>query len=242
MNFSGILSRKAGMNNAATSSRVSNPAAAAKARSYAGMSAATGTDDAPVTVIAEMRDVEVIYDEQGHAIREEVSNEQRIVTGMRQDAVDVAPIQGPTPTMPKATATPKQEAAPKQETSPKQDAAPKQAEAPKDTPTQKASAPKTKAAAPKASAPKTKATAPKTAAPKTDTPKAPEKPRYTMLQYSEKCIALFGDTKPIKEELKKIGGRYNPNLHPFGQETNVPGWVFPNKYREDVEQLINRKS
>lgn len=226
MNFSGILSRKAGMNSAATSSRVSNPAAAAKARSYSGMSAATGTDDAPVTVIAEMRDVEVIYDEQGHAIREEVSNEQRIVTGMRHDAVDVAPIQGPTPTMPKATDTPKQEAAP----------APKAA--PKATPTQKASAPKTKAAAPKASAPKTKDTAPKTAAPKTDTPKAPEKPRYTMLQYSEKCIALFGDTKPIKEELKKIGGRYNPNLHPFGQETNVPGWVFPNKAKADLEALI----
>ena len=227
MNFSGILSRKAGMRaaNEASSSKVSNPAAAAKARSYAGMAAATGTDGAPVTVIAETRNVDVIYDEQGRAIREEVSNEQRIVAGMRQDAVDVAPIQEHTPTKADAPkATPKQEAAPV----PK--ATTKKATTKKET-TKKAAAPKS--AAPKAAAPKTKATNPKTAAPKA------EKPRYTMIQYSEKCLALFGDTKPIKEELKKIGGRYNPNLHPFTKDQSVPGWIFANKAKADLEALIS---
>lgn len=226
MNFSGILSRKAGMRaaNEASSSKVSNPAAAAKARSYAGMAAATGTDGAPVTVIAETRNVDVIYDEQGRAIREEVSNEQRIVAGMRHDAVDVAPIQEPTPTKADAPkATPKQEAAPV----PK--ATTKKATAKKET-TKKADAPKT--AAPKSAAPKD--AAPKAAAPKT------EKPRYTMLQYSEKCLALFGDTKPIKEELKKIGGRYNPNLHPFAKDQSVPGWIFANKAKDDLLNLINK--
>lgn len=178
------------------------------------MAAATGTDGAPVTVIAETRDVDVIYDEQGRSIREEVSNEQRIVTGLRQDAVDVAPIQEPTPTKadaPKAT--------PKQEATPVPKATTKKATAKKET---------TK-----------KAAAPKTAAPKTAAPKV-EKPRYTMIQYSEKCLALFGDTKPIKEELKKIGGRYNPNLHPFTKDQSVPGWIFANKAKDDLLNLINK--
>lgn len=216
MNFSGILNRKAGMRaaNEASSSKVSNPAAAAKARSYAGMAAATGTDGAPVTVIAETRNVDVIYDEQGRAIREEVSNEQRIVAGMRHDAVDVAPIQEPTPTKADAPkATPKQEAAP----------------VPKAT-TKKATAKKETTK---------KETTKKAAAPKTAAPKA-EKPRYTMIQYSEKCLALFGDTKPIKEELKKIGGRYNPNLHPFAKDQSVPGWIFANKAKDDLLNLINK--
>lgn len=183
------------------------------------MAAATGTDGAPVTVIAETRNVDVIYDEQGRAIREEVSNEQRIVAGMRQDAVDVAPIQEHTPTKADAPkATPKQEAAPL----PK--ATTKKATAKKET-TKKSAAPKT--AAPKDAAPKA-------AALKT------EKPRYTMLQYSEKCLALFGDTKPIKEELKKIGGRYNPNLHPFTKDQSVPGWIFANKAKDDLLNLINK--
>ena len=221
MNFSGILSRKAGLRaaNEASSSKVSNPAAAAKARSYAGMAAATGTDGAPVTVIASTRDVDVIYDEQGRAIREEVSNEQRIVAGMRHDAVDVAPIQEPTPTKADAPkATPKQEAAP----------------VPKAT-TKKAT---TKKATTKKETTK-KAAAPKTAATKSAAPKV-EKPRYTMIQYSEKCLALFGDTKPIKEELKKIGGRYNPNLHPFTKDQSVPGWIFANKAKDDLLNLINK--
>lgn len=214
MNFSGILNRKAGMRaaNEASSSKVSNPAAAAKARSYAGMAAATGTDGAPVTVIAETRNVDVIYDEQGRAIREEVSNEQRIVAGMRHDAVDVAPIQEPTPTKADAPKT-----TPKQEAAPVPKATTKKATAKKET-TKKAAAPKTKT---------------KTAAPKT------EKPRFTMIQYSEKCLALFGDTKPIKEELKKIGGRYNPNLHPFAKDQSVPGWIFANKAKADLEALIS---
>lgn len=186
------------------------------------MAAATGTDGAPVTVIAETRNVDVIYDEQGRAIREEVSNEQRIVAGMRHDAVDIAPIQEPTPTKADAPkATPKQEAAPVPKATAKKATAKKEA-------TKKAAAPK--AAAPKAAAPK--AAAPKSAAPKA------EKPRYTMIQYSEKCLALFGDTKPIKEELKKIGGRYNPNLHPFAKDQSVPGWIFANKAKADLEALI----
>ncbi|MGN0089582.1 MAG: hypothetical protein ACI36Z_01315 [Alloprevotella sp.] len=65
-----------------------------------------------------------------------------------------------------------------------------------------------------------------------------EKPRLTLMKYSERCMALFGDTKPIKDQLKKLGGRYNPHLHPFGQDTSVPGWVFPMKCEDDLRKLV----
>lgn len=63
-------------------------------------------------------------------------------------------------------------------------------------------------------------------------------PKFTLVDYSEKSIALFGDTKPIKEELKKLGGRFNINLRPFDEDNRVPGWVFPKKCREDLLKLI----
>jgi hypothetical protein len=33
-----------------------------------------------------------------------------------------------------------------------------------------------------------------------------------IVDYSEKAIAVFGDTKAIKEQLKGLGGRFNPSL------------------------------
>lgn len=56
--------------------------------------------------------------------------------------------------------------------------------------------------------------------------------------YSEKSFAVFGNTKPIKKALSDAGGRFNPNLHPFGPESSVPGWIFPLKARKDVERII----
>ena len=36
-----------------------------------------------------------------------------------------------------------------------------------------------------------------------------------LFEYSDKSIAVFGDTKEIKQKLKLLGGRYNKNLtHP----------------------------
>lgn len=63
-------------------------------------------------------------------------------------------------------------------------------------------------------------------------------PKYQLVHYSEKSIALFGDTKPIKEELKALGGRFNSNLRPFGEDNRVAGWVFPKKVEADLMKLI----
>lgn len=47
----------------------------------------------------------------------------------------------------------------------------------------------------------------------------------TMVEYSDKAIAVFGDTKSIKEELKVMGGRFNNRLTFNGQK--IAGWIFP---------------
>lgn len=56
--------------------------------------------------------------------------------------------------------------------------------------------------------------------------------------YSEKSFAVFGNTKPIKERLKELGGKFNRHLHPFRTDNDVPGWIFPLKARADVERII----
>jgi len=56
-----------------------------------------------------------------------------------------------------------------------------------------------------------------------------------IVNYSDRSIAVFGDTKPIKEELKELGGRFNMYLKHDG-ETKA-GWIFPLKARADVEKL-----
>lgn len=59
---------------------------------------------------------------------------------------------------------------------------------------------------------------------------------YRLIDYSEKAVALFGDTKPIKDTLKELGGRFNPCLSVEGAK--VAGWIFPKTKRELLEKLI----
>ena len=54
-----------------------------------------------------------------------------------------------------------------------------------------------------------------------------------IIDYSEKAIAIIGNTKPIKDDLKKLGGRFNFRL------SCGAGWVFPKTKQEEVKQLLN---
>ena len=56
------------------------------------------------------------------------------------------------------------------------------------------------------------------------------------MDYSEKAIAVFGDTKAIKEELKKLGGKFNPALKHNGEKR--AGWVFSKKQADKVRALL----
>ena len=52
-----------------------------------------------------------------------------------------------------------------------------------------------------------------------------DKANCTMVEYSAKAVAVFGNTKPIKEELKAMGGRFNNRLTFKGEK--IAGWIFP---------------
>jgi len=47
----------------------------------------------------------------------------------------------------------------------------------------------------------------------------------TMVEYSAKAVAVFGDTKSIKDELRAMGGRFNSRLTFNGDK--LAGWIFP---------------
>lgn len=53
-----------------------------------------------------------------------------------------------------------------------------------------------------------------------------------IIDYSEKAIAIIGDTKPIKDKLKEIGGRWNNKL------SCGAGWIFPKSKLSDIENLL----
>lgn len=54
----------------------------------------------------------------------------------------------------------------------------------------------------------------------------------TLEQYSEKSIAVFGNTSDHKDSLMTLGGKYNANLR------GRPGWIFTNSARPRVEEFI----
>ncbi|WP_065218473.1 MULTISPECIES: LPD29 domain-containing protein [Butyricimonas] len=57
-----------------------------------------------------------------------------------------------------------------------------------------------------------------------------------IIDYSEKAVAVFGNTKAIKEDLKQLGGRFNPALKYDGGKR--AGWVFSKSKREALVSLL----
>lgn len=53
-----------------------------------------------------------------------------------------------------------------------------------------------------------------------------------VIKYSEKSIAVIGNTISIKDELKNIGGKWNSKL------SCGKGWIFPLTKLEDLKQVL----
>lgn len=53
-------------------------------------------------------------------------------------------------------------------------------------------------------------------------------------QYSERSVVVRGDTRKYKEDLKKLGGKYNSRLK------GEPGWIFPKTKEGDVNIFIKQ--
>jgi hypothetical protein len=57
-----------------------------------------------------------------------------------------------------------------------------------------------------------------------------------VIDYSEKAIAIIGDTRPIKDTLKALGGRFNFRL------TCGAGWIFPKSALPMLQEKLNLKA
>lgn len=66
------------------------------------------------------------------------------------------------------------------------------------------------------------------------TEKLPACGDFAVKDYTEKSFCVVGDTKPIKDYLKEMGGRFNKKLY----SGTVAGWVFPIAVREEVEAFL----
>jgi hypothetical protein len=55
-----------------------------------------------------------------------------------------------------------------------------------------------------------------------------------IFQYTEKSIAVLGDTKPFRKDLKAAGGSFNSNLQGHA------GWIFPLTKYAQVDDLVTR--
>jgi|GEM_PF-553093 len=59
---------------------------------------------------------------------------------------------------------------------------------------------------------------------------------FVVVEYSERSIALFGDTKAIKDKLMELHGAFNRHLKYNDQPAS--GWVFSKKREAAIRQLI----
>ena len=60
-----------------------------------------------------------------------------------------------------------------------------------------------------------------------------------LVQYSDKSVAVFGDTKELKQELKSLGGRFNKNLTDPDNGNKAEGWIFSMKKKELIERELS---
>ena len=57
-----------------------------------------------------------------------------------------------------------------------------------------------------------------------------------IVEYSEKAIAVFGDTKPIKNVLKGLNGLFRANLTYKGERR--AGWIYSKKQEQKVREAL----
>jgi hypothetical protein len=60
--------------------------------------------------------------------------------------------------------------------------------------------------------------------------------KFLIVDYSENALAVFGDTRPIKDQLKKLGGHFKPKLTYEGQIKS--GWLFLKSKETELRKLL----
>ena len=59
-----------------------------------------------------------------------------------------------------------------------------------------------------------------------------------IIEYSDKALAIFGNTYNIKDQIKELGGKFNPRLK-YKDDQKKPGWIISKKKQKEIEELIN---
>jgi hypothetical protein len=62
---------------------------------------------------------------------------------------------------------------------------------------------------------------------------------FIIVDYSEKALAVFGDTRPIKDQLKAIGGKFNSKL--THNDEKKAGWIFSKSKEQELRNLLTIK-
>ena len=68
---------------------------------------------------------------------------------------------------------------------------------------------------------------------KTNKPETIEAKGLQIIDYSEKAVAIVGDTRAIKDTLKTLGGRFNAHL------TCGAGWIFSKSKEATLKEALN---
>lgn len=74
--------------------------------------------------------------------------------------------------------------------------------------------------------------------PETQKPKRPElkEGQIKAIEYSDKSIAIIGDTRQFKDELKKLGGKFNFRL------SCGAGWIFPKTKANELKSFFESQT
>lgn len=51
-------------------------------------------------------------------------------------------------------------------------------------------------------------------------------------EYTDRSVVVRGETRQYKEDLKKLGGKYNSRLR------GEPGWIFPKSKQDDIIKFM----
>lgn len=68
-------------------------------------------------------------------------------------------------------------------------------------------------------------------------PPEPQKATLELVMYSDRSFAIFGDTKPVKDQLTGLFGKFNPYLKKDGIAT--PGYIFSIGRLDAVKKSFN---
>lgn len=66
----------------------------------------------------------------------------------------------------------------------------------------------------------------------------PIKSDFKLIDYTDRSVAVIGDTYDIKDKLKEIGGRFNKFLKDPETGQKVPGWIFSKAKKEKIKKLL----